>query len=148
MEGKREQAGLPGEAVIRSLVEQALDALPSAYAPYSRFHVAAALLCRDGSVYTGCNMENASYPAGLCAERAAFAKAVSDGKREFSGIAVLGGRDGHVTDWCPPCGICRQVMREFAGPEEFWIVLARSLEEYRVYTLEQLLPESFGPERL
>ena len=133
---------------VQDLIRRALDAASLAYAPYSRFQVGAALLCADGSVCTGCNVENASYPAGLCAERAAVAKAVSGGKREFTAIAIVGGKDGRVTDFCPPCGICRQVLREFADPEQFYVILARSADQYRLFTLEELLPESFGPEKL
>lgn len=130
------------------LIEQAFQALPRAYAPYSHFHVAAALLCRDGEIYMGCNVENASYPAGICAERSAFSAAVSSGKRQFDAIAIVGGKDGKVQDYCAPCGICRQVMREFVRPNEFLILLAKLPSEYREYTLSQLLPESFGPENL
>ena len=122
------------------LIEQAFQALPRAYAPYSHFHVAAALLCRDGEIYMGCNVENASYPAGICAERSAFSAAVSSGKRQFDAIAIVGGKDGKAQDYCAPCGICR--------PDEFLILLAKSPSEYREYTLSQLLPESFGPENL
>ncbi len=130
------------------LIGWAFQALPDAYAPYSHFHVAAALLCRDGEIYTGCNVENASYPAGICAERSAFSAAVSKGKRQFNAIAIVGGKDGTPQDYCAPCGICRQVMREFVRPDEFVILLAKSPSEYREYTLSQLLPESFGPENL
>lgn len=132
----------------QSLISSALGALERAYAPYSGFHVAAALLCGDGSVFTGCNVENASYPAGICAERSAFSAAVSSGKREFTAIAIVGGRDGKTESYCAPCGICRQVMREFCRPDEFLILLARTPEDYKEYTLEELLPESFGPENL
>lgn len=130
------------------LMRRAADALPRAYAPYSRFHVAAALLCADGSVYVGTNMENASYPAGICAERSAFSMAVSDGKREFEAIAICGGPGGRVNGVCPPCGICRQVMREFADPAVFRVILGKSPDETSEYRLEQLLPLSFGPEQL
>lgn len=132
----------------RKLIQTALDGLPRAYAPYSRFHVSAALLCRDGSVYTGVNIENAAYPATVCAERSAFFAAVNDGKREFEAIVICGGKDGVVTDYCPPCGTCRQVMREFCRPEQFRIILAKSADDYREFTLEQLLPSSFGPDNL
>ena len=138
----------PGRKTVQELIGKALCAASLAYAPYSRFQVGAALLCADGSVCTGCNVENASYPAGLCAERAAVAKAVSGGKREFAAIAIVGGRDGKVTDFCPPCGICRQVLREFADPKRFYVILAASADRYRLFTLEELLPESFGPEKL
>lgn len=130
------------------LVDEARKCLPFAYAPYSRFHVAAALLCGDGTVYTGCNVENASYPAGCCAERTAFFKAVSEGKRNFAAIAIVGGRDGDDAGYCPPCGICRQVMREFADPETFQVILAARGKPVRCFSLAELLPESFGPERL
>ena len=133
----------------RELLKQtALDGLGRSYAPYSHFHVSAALLCRDGKVYTGNNIENAAYSPGICAERCAFAKAVSEGEREFEAIVICGGPDGKAGDYCPPCGVCRQVMREFCNPDLFCIILAKSAEEYREYTLAQLLPESFGPDHL
>lgn len=134
--------------MIKALAERALQNLPRAYAPYSEFYVSAALLCEDGEIITGVNIENASYPAGNCAERTAIFKAVSEGKRRFAAIAVCGGKKGVVTDYCPPCGICRQVMREFCDPGEFRIILVKSPEDYREYRLEELLPESFGPEHM
>lgn len=133
---------------ICELVGRAKEQLRLVYAPYSRFHVAAALLCKDGTVYTGCNVENASYPAGNCAERTVVFKAVSEGKREFSCIVIMGGSLGKVESYCPPCGICRQVLREFCRPSEFQVILAKSEEDYQVFSLEELLPESFGPEFL
>ncbi len=136
---------IPDKGTVRLLIEKAEEVLPLAYAPYSRFHVAAALLCSDGTVYTGCNVENASYPAGICAERAAVFKAVSEGRREFSCMVIMGGKNGQVEDYCPPCGICRQVLREFTNPSCFWIVLAKTKEDCRIFSLEELLPESFGP---
>ena len=103
----------------------------------------AALLCADGSIYTGCNVENSSYGAACCAERTAFFKAVSEGKRSFRAIAVVGGKkDEEVLEVCPPCGICRQVMREFCG-SDFAVVLGRSSLDYDIYTLEQLFPLPF-----
>ena len=131
---------------VQSLISMAEQILPLAYAPYSGFHVAAALLCKDGTVYTGCNVENASYPAGICAERTAVSKAVSEGKREFYAILIMGGNAGRAEGFCPPCGICRQVLREFVNPEEFQVILAKQSGEYRMMTLEELLPESFGPD--
>ena len=131
---------------IQKMLGMARQTLSLAYAPYSRFQVAAALLCKDGTIYTGCNVENASYPAGICAERTAVSKAVSEGKREFSAILILGGNEGRAETFCPPCGICRQVLREFADPNEFQVILAKETREYRVMTLEELLPESFGPD--
>ena len=132
----------------QALVRAAFEVLPQAYVPYSHFHVGAALLCADGAVYTGVNIENASYPATNCAERTAIFKAVSEGKRDFKAIAVCGGMNGKAEDFCPPCGICRQVMREFCRPEEFKVLLAKSCSEYRELTLEELLPLSFGPAKL
>lgn len=144
----REKFGMNGFTDRKKLIRAALDQLPRAYAPYSHFHVSAALLCRDGSIYAGSNIENAAYPATVCAERTAFFRAVCDGKRDFEAIAVCGGKDGRVTDYCAPCGICRQVMREFCDPDTFRIILARSEDDYRELTLGKLLPESFGPENL
>ncbi len=131
----------------RSLIQAAIDNLPRAYAPYSHFHVSAALLCKDGSVYTGFNIENASYTPTVCAERSAFFRAVNEGKREFEAIVICGGQDGVITDFCPPCGVCRQVMREFCGAD-FTVILAKSADDYIETTLGELLPWSFGPENL
>ena len=133
---------------IKTLIQTAIDALPNSYVPYSRFHVAAALLCKDGTVYTGNNIENASYTPTVCAERCAFFKAVGDGKREFEAIVICGGLHGVITDYCPPCGVCRQVMKEFCQDDRFQIILARSVKEYKVYTLAELLPMGFGPDNL
>ena len=131
----------------KNLVQQALEARRKAYVPYSKFAVGAALLCEDGTVYRGCNIENAAYPATNCAERTAIFKAVSEGRRDFTAIAIVGGPAGQaVKDFCPPCGICRQVMREFCG-EDFTIVLTDG-QEIRTYALAQMLPCSFGPENL
>lgn len=129
------------------LVKQALEAREKAYAPYSGFAVGAALLCGDGTVYEGCNIENAAYPAANCAERTAIFKAVSEGRRGFTAIAVVGGPAGAAPgDFCPPCGVCRQVMREFCG-DDFTIVLSDG-REIKTYTLAQMLPCSFGPGNL
>ena len=131
------------------LISMALDARRMAYAPYSKFKVGAALLGSNGVVYMGCNVENASYPATNCAERTAIFSAVSEGQLEFEAIAIVGGaEDATDLDFCPPCGICRQVMREFCNPKTFEVIAAKNTEEYKVFTLEELLPESFGPENL
>ena len=130
------------------LIEMAFQGRKRAYAPYSRFFVGAALLCEDGSVFLGCNIENASYPAGNCAERTAVFHAVSEGKRRLKAIAIVGGREGQGMNYCPPCGICRQVLREFCDPSRFMVILAKSKSEYQKFTLDQLLPHSFGPENL
>ena len=130
------------------LVAKAIEMTKAAYAPYSRLHVGAAVLAASGKVYVGANVENASYGAAICAERNAIAAAVLAGERKLKAIAVAGGRDGVIADFCAPCGICRQVMREFADPKTFLIHLARSPKACRTYTLAELLPVSFGPENL
>lgn len=137
-----------GKTVEKALVRKALEMTKSAYAPYSRFHVGAAVLAESGKVYGGANVENASYGAAVCAERTAIFNAVVAGERRLVALAVAGGKDGVITDFCAPCGICRQVMREFVRPESFRILIARSTSDYRICTLAELLPESFGPEML
>ena len=132
----------------RELVMEALKARKQAYCPYSGFAVGAALLCVDDRVFTGCNIENAAYPATNCAERTAFFKAVSEGERSFTRIAVVGNYPGKPGDYCAPCGVCRQVMREFCDPETFEIIIARGPEDYKSFLLKELLPESFGPDDL
>ena len=126
------------------LVSKAKEAMDYSYSPYSGYKVGAALLCKDGSVYTGCNIENAGYSSTNCAERTALFKAISEGKREFSAIAVCGGKDGIIEGLFPPCGVCRQVMREFCE-DDFLIYLAAK-DGIKTYTLEELLPMSFQPE--
>ncbi|MBR6965992.1 MAG: cytidine deaminase [Clostridia bacterium] len=130
------------------LIRLALKEQGNAYAPYSGFAVSAAVLMESGKVYTGVNVENASYPAGICAERNAIFHAAACGERKIKAIAVAGGLDGKNDDYCAPCGICRQVMREFCRPEKMKVLLAKTPEDYREMTLEDLLPESFGPESL
>ena len=124
------------------LCKLAIEAMGHAYAPYSGFKVGAALLCADGTVYQGCNIENAAYSPTNCAERTAFFKAVYDGHRDFTAIAVCGGKDGVITGAFPPCGVCRQVMREFCG-EDFLIYLVND-KGYETVTLAQLLPFGFS----
>ena len=130
------------------LATMAKGAMEQAYSPYSGYKVGAALLCKDGSVYTGCNVENASFSATNCAERTAFFKAVSEGKKEFAAIAVCGGKDGVIEGLFPPCGVCRQVMQEFCDSETFQIIVAKSEAEYQVYQLKELLPYGFGPDNV
>lgn len=130
----------------KELMELAQKAREYSYCPYSRFRVGAALLARSGRAYTGCNIENAAYPAGVCAERTAIFKAVSEGERAFEAIAIVGGRERETADLTAPCGICRQVMAEFGG-EEFKILLG-SPEKYQTYTLKSLLPLSFTEKNL
>lgn len=136
------------EAICKKLIKKAMETLPFAYAPYSHFRVAAALLAENGTIYTGCNIENASYTPTNCAERTAFFKAVSEGVCCFEAIAVVGGKEGVLEQFCPPCGVCRQVMAEFCDPKEFFIILAQSPEEFRIFALEELLPFGFTPENL
>ena len=134
---------------IRELIKAAIEARRKSYSPYSHYQVGAALLTADGQIVTGCNIENAAYGPSNCAERTAFFKAVSEGMREFTAIAIVGRPEGEeLTQYAYPCGVCRQVMREFCEPERFRIIVAKSEEDYRVMTLAALLPESFGPENL
>ncbi|NBH72786.1 cytidine deaminase [Clostridiaceae bacterium] len=130
------------------LVRLAIEAMPYAYAPYSRFRVGAALLCADGKVYQGCNIENAAYTPGNCAERTAFFKAVSEGQREFEAICIVGGQDGVLSGYTAPCGVCRQVMMEFCCPETFRVILAKDEKHWQEYSLQELLPMGFGPDNL
>lgn len=127
------------------LVKLAQEAMTMAYAPYSGYKVGAALLCADGTVYKGCNIENASYTPTVCAERTAIFKAVSEGHRDFAAIAVCGGKDGVLTGAFPPCGVCRQVMREFCSVD-FPVYLVGAGGSYETLTLGQLLPYSFSAE--
>ena len=136
------------EAKIQELILAAIRQREAAYTPYSHFRVGAALLAEDGRIYTGCNIENAAYTPTNCAERTAFFKAVSEGERVFCAICIVGGPEGGLADYTPPCGVCRQVMMEFCDPEKFQIILARSTDEYRTYRLKDLLPQGFGPGNL
>lgn len=133
---------------IYTLIETAAEQLAFSYAPYSNFKVGAALLAKNGRIYTGCNIENAAYTPANCAERTAFFKAVSEGVREFEAICIVGGTDGVLKEYTPPCGVCRQVMMEFCKPGEFQIILAKGKCDYRIYRLEELIPLGFGPGNL
>lgn len=123
----------------RELIAKAMEAKQAAYVPYSHFRVGAALLAKSGRVYTGCNVENVSFSATNCAERTAVFKAVAEGEREFTAIAV----NGDHGDYLPPCGVCRQVLAEFCDMEKFQVVMANDEEDYRVVTLGSLLPGAF-----
>ena len=125
------------------LCELAREAMTHAYVPYSGYQVGAALLCADGTVYQGCNIENAAFGPSNCAERTAFFTAIAAGETEFESIAVVGGKDGVVTDIFPPCGVCRQVMQEFCAPD-FMIYMGRGDDSYEAVPLEQLLPYGFN----
>lgn len=136
---------------IQLLIKNAFEAQKMSYAPYSNFNVGAALLGKNGKIYQGCNIENASYTPTNCAERTAFFKAVSEGQKEFEAIAIVGGKAGEVGESCSPCGVCRQVMMEFCKPKEFKIYLGKdinNLDDYIEYTLEEILPLGFGPSNL
>ena len=138
-------------AVEKQLIMEALKARERAYAPYSHYAVGAAVLTDGGEIFGGCNVENASYGATICAERCAITKAVSEGAKHITAIAIIGGDAGirgEVPEEAPPCGICRQVIREFADPAECIVLLARSAEKYRKMCLEELLPLSFGPDHV
>ena len=136
------------QALVEKMIDTAIAQLQFSYTPYSNFKVGAALLAKNGTVYTGCNIENASYSPTNCAERTAFFKAVSEGVRTFDAICIVGGKDGVLTEYAAPCGVCRQVMMEFCDPETFRIILAASREQYNIYTLKELLPLGFGPSNL
>ena len=127
------------------LIEKAIEARSRSYAPYSEFSVGAALLCADGSIYTGANIENASYTPTVCAERVAFFAAVHDGHRDFSAIAIVGGKSGcPVDELCPPCGVCRQVMSEFCSGD--FVIILGNEKATRAMTLEELMPYRFSLE--
>lgn len=135
--------------LIPELITAAIQARQNAYTPYSHYQVGAALLTGDGQIITGCNIENAAYGPSNCAERTAFFKAVSEGSRTFRAIAIVGSPEGdELTQYAYPCGVCRQVMMEFCDPADFQIIVAKSGEDYKVMTLEELLPEGFGPANL
>ena len=133
---------------IIELIEKALEAREFSYSPYSNYMVGAAVQTVDGDVYTGCNIENAAYGPTNCAERTAIFKAVSEGKRMFSAIAIVGGKRGGAGDYAAPCGVCRQVMMEFCKPDEMQIIVAKNTQEYKLFTLQELLPEGFGAANL
>ncbi len=125
----------------KELIQKALEAQKKAYVPYSNFRVGAALLTEDGEIFTGCNIEIASYSPTICAERTAIFKAVSEGHKKIKAIAIVGD-----SDFTYPCGVCRQVIREFG--KDATIIIANSEEEYKEYKIDDLLPHSFGPEDL
>ena len=136
---------------IQLLIKKAFEAQENCYTPYSHFNVGAALLGKNGVIYQGCNIENASYTPTNCAERTAFFKAVSEGQREFDAIAIVGNKEGEAGEFCSPCGVCRQVMMEFCNHKEFKIYLEKdrnNFDDYIEYTLEEILPMGFGPSNL
>lgn len=147
--GHNPEHGSGRMAADEELYQEAVRARERAYAPYSDFLVGAALLTADGEIYTGCNIENAAFGPSVCAERTAIFKAVSEGRRDFSAIAIAGGRrDAEGLEICPPCGVCRQVMAEFCRPESFRIILGDSSGPVTAMTLKELLPLGFGAAKL
>ena len=136
------------DALCRRLIAAALEARKRSYAPYSHYHVGAALWTQSGKLYTGCNIENAAYPATNCAERTALFKAVSEGEREFEAIAIVGGKAQEPPrEYCAPCGVCRQALAEFCGAD-FRIYLGAEGKPTSAYRLSELLPEAFTPQNL
>ncbi len=132
----------------KEAIALAISNLKNSYAPYSNFNVSAVLITSDGKAITGVNIENAGLTATNCAERTAFFKAVSEGIFSFDYIVVVGGKNGKITDYCAPCGVCRQVMMEFCNPDTFRVIIAKSQDEYQEYTLSEILPMGFGPKNL
>ena len=132
----------------KELCALAIEAMSRSYSPYSGCKVGAALLAVSGSVYLGCNVENAAYSPTICAERVAFMKAVSEGEREFEAIAVVGGMNGEIKGLFPPCGVCRQVMAEFCSPDSFKVIMVKGVDDFESVTLSELLPYGFDSSKL
>ena len=144
-----EQNGVLQDIPVAEMIHSAMEARKKAYTPYSGYKVGAAVLTNELRIYTGCNIENASYTPTICAERTAISKAVSEGWRKLKAIAIVGSPEGdEISQFAFPCGVCRQVMREFANPEEFIVITAKSVQDYKAYRLCDLLPDGFGPENL
>lgn len=136
---------------MKELIKQAYEAQKMAYTPYSNFQVGAALLAKSGKIYKGCNIENVAFTPTNCAERTAFFKAISEGERDFVAIAIVGNLKNckdTEKDFCAPCGVCRQVIAEFCDLKEFKIILAKSQDDYKEYTLNEILPLAFTKEVL
>ncbi len=136
------------QKIIAQLISSAVSAMQNSYSPYSSFKVGAGLYSPSHGITKGCNVENAAYSVCNCAERTALFSAVSQGVKDFTAICVVGGKNGEITDYTPPCGVCRQALLEFANPETFQIILAKSLDDYKIFTLDQLVPEGFSPAKL
>ena len=136
---------------MKELVKKALEAQKFSYSPYSNYQVGVGLLSKSGKIYTGCNIENAAFSPTNCAERTAFFKAVSEGELQFEAIAIVGSPKGAKEDereYCAPCGVCRQVMAEFCNIKDFKVILGKSEDDYKVYTLEEILPLAFTKDDL
>jgi len=132
----------------QKLMSTAIEYRKRSYSPYSGYQVGAALLSADGEIFGGCNIENASFSPTNCAERTALFKAVSEGKKDFAAIAIVGGKAGDNLEFCAPCGVCRQALVEFCDPKTFVVYLGTSIEDYKGYLLEELLPYSFTPKNV
>ena len=131
----------------KELYFEAVKAMDNSYSPYSSCKVGAALLTKGGKLFTGTNIENAAFSPTICAERVAIFKAISEGEKKFSKIAVVGGKDGIINGIFAPCGVCRQVLREFCS-DDFQIILGESEKDFKVVTLKELLPLSFSPDNV
>ena len=131
----------------KDLFNKATEAMKNSYAPYSNYNVGAALLCKNGNVYKGCNIENASYSLTNCAERTALFSAVADGEKEFVAICVVGGKNGEITDYAMPCGVCRQALSEFCDAD-FKVFVGKNEDDMKEFTLGELLPCSFDKSKL
>lgn len=131
----------------KELCREAIDAMKNAYAPYSGYKVGAALLTEKGKLFAGCNIENAAYTPTVCAERVALFNEISSGERNFTAIAVAGGKDGVINGAFPPCGVCRQVMAEFCAPD-FTVLVVTGEDSYKKYTLNELFPQAFTPKNI
>lgn len=140
------------ENTIKEMITAAKGVLKNSYAPYSNYNVAAAVLMDSGKIYTGVNVENAAYTSGICAERNAIFSAIAAGEHRALAVAIVASKDaaktGVINEYATPCGHCRQALREFCNPKEMLVISAISEDDYRTKTLEELLPESFGPENL
>lgn len=136
------------EEMKKLLIEKAIETLPNSYAPYSCYNVAAAALFDSGEIYTGVNVESASLGMTICAERNAIFHAIAEGERRLLAVAIVGGTDGQRSEYCVPCGACRQVMRDFGDKDTMIVISAKSPDDYMENTLDEMLPYSFGPESL
>lgn len=136
------------EDMKKLLIEKAIEKLPNSYAPYSQYNVAAAALFDSGEIYTGVNVESASFGMTICAERNAIFHAIAEGEKKLLAVAIVGGHDRERREYCVPCGACRQVMRDFGDKDTMIVLSAKTPEDYQENTLDELLPFSFGPEKI
>ena len=136
------------EDMKKLLIQKAIEVLPNSYAPYSHYNVGAAALFDSGIIYTGVNVESAALGGTICAERNAIFHAIAEGERKLIAVAVVGGTNAERSEYCVPCGACRQVMRDFADKDTMMILSAKTPDDYMENTLDEMLPHSFGPESL